>query len=151
MRINLGCSDAHLAGFLNVDIVPPADALMDLSQPWLWPDNYADEIVAHDIIEHLPDKVLTMNEAWRVLKPRGRFDIEVPIAPGAGAWCDPGHVSVWTASDFEYYEHGNYAKDRWNGSNGVKCAFRVVSIKKHSYQAKWDEILKLHIVLEAVK
>lgn len=151
MRINLGCSDAHLAGFLNVDIVPPADALMDLSQPWLWPDNYVDEIVAHDIIEHLPDKILTMNEAWRVLRPGGRMNIEVPTTDGRGAWQDPTHCSFWTANDFRYYSHGDNHRERFGEAYGIKARFKVLSETHRLVGPIADNIWKMQVILEAVK
>ena len=63
MKLNLGCSTARLAGWTNVDIVPPADQIADLRNPWPWPDSSVDQIAAKDIIEHLPDRLHTMNEA----------------------------------------------------------------------------------------
>lgn len=32
LRLNLGCSDAHVKGWLNVDRCEPADVITDLSQ-----------------------------------------------------------------------------------------------------------------------
>ena len=67
-RLNLGCCDNHKSGFINVDICPPADVVCDLREVWPWGESSIEMIRAHDIIEHLPDKVHTMNEIWRVLK-----------------------------------------------------------------------------------
>ena len=151
MKLNLGCADDHLAGFVNVDLVEPADVIMDLSQPWLWPDGYADEIVAHDIIEHLPDKILTMNEAWRVLRPGGRLNIEVPTTDGRGAWQDPTHCSYWTPNDFKYYTHGDNHRERFGAPYGVRARFRVLSQAHRLVGPVADNIWKLQIVMEAVK
>ena len=103
MKLNLGCSDRHLDGFVNVDRVLPADELVDLQDVWPWPDNSVFLILAHDIIEHLPDKIQTMNEAFRVLEPGGRIEIEVPTTNGPGAFQDPTHVSFWNRNSFLYY------------------------------------------------
>ena len=43
MKLNLGACDRKFAGFLSVDIVPPADVICDLNGPWPWPDSSVDE------------------------------------------------------------------------------------------------------------
>ncbi len=152
MRLNLGCSDRHLAGYVNVDISPPADKLVDLGEDWPWPDGSIEEVFAADIFEHLPDKRHTMNELWRVLKPGGLARIEIPTAAkGAGAFCDPTHVAYWTASDFEYYEKGNFARERFRASYGIRADFRIVSLSQHPYKTPYDEVWKVSVILEAIK
>ena len=122
MKLNLGCCDDIRAGWLNVDIVPPADQIVDLTvAPWPWPDNSIDEICARDVIEHLPNKRQTMNEMWRVLKPGGVVRIQVPHATdGDGGHCDPTHVSYWTPSDFEYYHPGIAERERFRRSDYLR-------------------------------
>ena len=97
MKLNLGCCDAPLGGYVNVDLVPGpgVDQVADLRQSWPWPDNSVEYIRAWDIVEHLPDKIFTMNETWRVLQPGGRVEIAVPTTDGTGAFQDPTHVSFW--------------------------------------------------------
>jgi SAM-dependent methyltransferase len=152
MKLNLGCSDALLPGYVNVDISPPADVIADLNERWLWrwlwADSSVDEIRASHIIEHLRSPVHTMNEAWRVLRPGGRFIIDVPTTDGRGAWQDPGHVSFWNRNSFFYYEAGNVHLTRFAPANGVRCAFRVVAEHEEMYA---NQVSILHIELEAVK
>jgi len=152
MKLNLGACDRRFEGFLSVDIVPPADIVADLSKPWPWPDSSIDEVKAYDIFEHLPDKRHTMNELWRVLKPGAAAEIEMPTAAkGAGAFCDPTHVSYWTASDFEYYEKGNFARERFRGYYGINADFRIKLISHTKYRTRYDDIWKMRVILEAVK
>lgn len=148
MKLNLGCCDRHLVGYVNVDIAPPADHIADLSSKWPWPDSSVDEIFAHDIIEHLPNHINTMNEAWRVLKPGGRFDVLVPTTDGRGAWQDPGHVSFWNRNSFFYYTHGDPHRERFGNHYGIAARFAVVQ-EQHVHNP--NEVVHLHIVLEAVK
>lgn len=147
LKLNLGCSDRHLSGYVNVDIAPPADELVDLREPWPWPDSSVAEIAAHDIIEHLPDKIRTMNELWRVLVPGGTVEICVPTTDGPGAFQDPTHVSFWNRRSFLYYQAGCPYRDRFAKAYGVRAAFRVVGEKTQATQ----DGPKLTIVLEAVK
>ena len=173
MRLNLGCSDRHLPGYVNVDICEPADRRCDLSiTPWRWiqdvdPSNVrlgpreralydapafetssVDEIVAHDIIEHLPNKIQTMNEIWRVLKPGAVSDIIVPTTDGRGAWQDPTHVSYWNRNSMYYYTHGDAHRERFGKAYGIEARFNVVYENQYS---SGDNIVHLHIKLEAVK
>lgn len=154
MRLNLGAADRHLAGFASVDINPPADFVCDLGLRWPWPDSSVDEIVAFDIVEHLPDKRLTMNEMWRVLRHGGVATIEVPTVQGVGSVCDPTHVSYWSAGSFEYYEKGNYARERFRDSSyyRINADFKIVCMEPSSYANRFGEIVtKVKAVLEAVK
>lgn len=147
-RLNLGCSDAHVPGHLNVDRVPPADIVADLTKAWPWADSSVEEIRAHDIIEHLPDKIFTMNEAWRVLKPGGRFEIVVPTTEGRGAWQDPTHVSYWNRNSFFYFTDGDAHRERFGDAYGIQARFRVLS---EETRASGDNVVHLCITLEAVK
>ena len=152
MKLNLGAADRALEGFLSVDICEPADIVTDLSQPWPWPDSSVDEVAAFDIVEHLPDRIHTMNELHRVLKPGGVARIEVPNASrGAGFWQDPTHVSGWCLNSFQYFEHGSFAVQRLAKSYGITARFRIVSLGERSYQDVREEVWKIAAVLEAVK
>lgn len=127
MNLNLGCSDAVLPGYTNVDITPvPGAIVADLRLPWPWADSSIAGIRAVDIIEHLPDKIHTMNELWRVLQPEAQALIVVPTTEGSGAWQDPTHVSFWNRRSFLYYEHGNVYRERFAASYGITASFRVV-------------------------
>lgn len=148
MKLNLGCCDRHMAGFVNVDCCPPADQIADLTQEWPWLDSSVDLIRADDVFEHLPDKRHTMNEAWRVLKPGGRLEMIVPTTDGRGAWQDPTHKSWWTPNDLFYYTAGDPHRERFGAHYDVKARFRVISKHHDKYP---DEVWKLHAVLEAVK
>ena len=152
MKLNLGARDRKVAGFQSVDIAPPADIIADLSQPWPWPDSSIDVVLAQDIFEHLPDKIHTMNELWRVMKPGARAHIEVPTVRGVGAVCDPTHCSYWSAGDFEYYEKGNFARERFRNSYPIKADFKILHHEQSVYQNKFKEkVWKAKVVLEAIK
>lgn len=160
MRLNLGAADRHFPGYLSVDIAPPADVVADLREPWPWGDSSVDEILAYDVIEHLPDKRHTMNEMWRVLKPGARATIQVPDASeGDGAFCDPTHISFWTRSSFEYFAIGVFERERFRNSEyyGVRADFRVANlgpngIPRTKHQRVFGGyVMEMQVILEAVK
>lgn len=139
LKLNLGCCDRSIKGYRGVDLCPGpgVDEVVDLSKPWPWPDSSVWEILAFDIIEHLPDKLLTMNEAFRVLEPGGTFAICVPttdavlvngqIVNGRGAYQDPTHVSFWNRHSFWYFEANNPYRERFAKSYGITARFLVKS------------------------
>lgn len=150
MNLNLGCADDIRAGYVNVDLFPyeGIDIIEDLSAPdWIWSTSTIDEILAFDIIEHLPNKINTMNECWRILKPGGVLNIVVPTTNGTGAFQDPTHVSYWNRRSFLYYEYGNIYRDRFAAAYGIKAAFRVIAERMDLT----PDGEKLSIQLEAVK
>jgi hypothetical protein len=129
VKLNLGCCDAPVTGFMNVDIIagPGVNAVVDLRHPWPWQDNSVEHIRAWDIIEHLPDKILTMNEIWRVLAPGGTAEIVIPTTDGPGAFQDPTHTSFWNRRSFLYYEAGNPYRERFARNYGIRAKFRTLS------------------------
>jgi hypothetical protein len=147
LRLNLGCSDQMVPGCCNVDIVPPCDLIADLTKPWPWPDSSVNLIRAHDIIEHLPDKIFTMNELWRVLIPGGQVEIIVPTTDGRAAYQDPTHVAFWNRHSFWYYTAGNAYRERFAKSYGIRAAFKVLTEMDMSSV----DGPKLGILMEAVK
>lgn len=148
VKLNLGCCDALLPDHINVDLLPaPGVEVADLRQPWPWADSSVDHVRAWDIIEHLPDKIFTMNELWRVLKPGATAEIAVPTTDGSGAFQDPTHVSFWNRRSFLYYETGNPYRERFARHYGIAAKFRVL---REQTDPSVDGP-RLTIVLQAVK
>ncbi len=148
LKLNLGCSDSHRQGFLNVDLCEPADVVADLSKPWPWATSSVTEIAAWDIFEHLPSKLHTMNEAHRVLVPGGRLDLFIPTTDGRGAFQDPTHVSFWTPNDLFYFCEEWQEWQRFHKSYGITAHFKTISSEHREYPNK---VWKLRAILEAVK
>ena len=155
MKLNLGANDRRVEGFISVDVCEPADQIADLTQSWPWPDSSVDEVLAFDVLEHLNDKRHSLNELHRVLKHGGIATIEVPnAAKGDGGFCDPTHRVYYTLSDWEYYEKGNFARERFRNSSyyGVKADFKILGVEETRYQTKFGgEVYKIKVTLQAVK
>jgi SAM-dependent methyltransferase len=108
-KIDLGGRLNKAPGYLSVDR-RGADISADLTQRWPFDDNSIGIIRAFDIFEHLPDKLHTMNEVHRVLKPGGYLLSQTPSTDGRGAFQDPTHVSYWNEHSFWYYTKADLAK-----------------------------------------
>jgi hypothetical protein len=84
-RLNLGCGDKILEGYVNVDVAPSRagrkpDVLCDLRRLEPFADDSAEEVLAVHVVEHFWRwEVLDVLKEWvRVLRPGGRMVLECP-------------------------------------------------------------------------
>ena len=83
VKINMGSGEGKLQGWINVDIreeVNP-DVLWDLEKfPYPFQDNYAEEIMWKDVLEHLSWRLVkkALEETYRILKHGGKTYIQCP-------------------------------------------------------------------------
>lgn len=96
LRLNLACGQIKEDGWFGVDIAktPVTDMVFDLRKPkWPWATGSVSEIVCSHFFEHLTGKerIRFMDEAWRILKPEGKFSITVPYWSSMRAIQDPTH------------------------------------------------------------
>ena len=61
------------------------------------------EIIANDVLEHIPDLVTAMTNCRDLLKRGGEMHIHVPYELSYGAWQDPTHVRAFNENSFLYY------------------------------------------------
>lgn len=85
VRLNLGCGDKILTGYINVDIATERasnvpDVVCDVRDLSIFSENYADEILAVHVVEHFWRwEVANVLKEWiRVLKPGGVMILECP-------------------------------------------------------------------------
>jgi SAM-dependent methyltransferase len=104
------------AGWLPVDLRVPEGNMpgmaikADLMQPWPFEDNSVGAFRAHDLLEHLPDKMHTMREIHRCLRPGGWLLSMTPSTDGRGAFQDPTHVSYYNQNSFWYWTRREQAR-----------------------------------------
>lgn len=108
-KLDLGGRFNGRPGFTSVDL-KDCDLVADLRERWPFEDDSVGVIIANDLIEHLPDPIHTMKEAYRVLAHGGLFLISVPSTDGRGAFQDPTHISFWNENSFLYYTRAEVAK-----------------------------------------
>jgi len=114
MRLNLGCGDAHLDGFLNVDkeVGCNPDKVQDLETfPWDFEDDSVDHIVLNHVLEHLGQTSETylsiMKELYRICKGGAKIDIKVPHPRHDDFITDPTHVRPILPAQFQMYSKKN--------------------------------------------
>lgn len=113
VRLNLGCGDKLLPGYINVDVAPgrggkAPDVVADIRVMGPFGPDCADEIMAIHVIEHIDRwEVVEVLRRWlAVLKPGGRLVLETPnlISACRALLADPlkaarsgktGQMSMW--------------------------------------------------------
>lgn len=109
--LDIGCGDHKQDGFVGMDIrkMPGVDIVHDLeSFPWPLPDESVAMAASSHVLEHIDPArgvfLNLMNEVWRVMKPGGRFAINVPYAGSPGYWQDPTHCNGITEMTWTYFD-----------------------------------------------
>jgi hypothetical protein len=99
MKLNLGCGQHKIDGYVNVDAIAAAqpDVVHNLEiTPWPWPDSSVDEIVMRHSLEHMGAETKTffaiMQELYRVCRDGAPIYIHVPDPRHNSYLSDPTHV-----------------------------------------------------------
>lgn len=128
-KLNLGCGNSSLAGYINADIiaVPGVDKIFDCNEfPYPFPENSFDEILCNNVLEHLDNLARVMEELYRIGAPNCRILIFAPHFSSNHAFADPTHRHFFAWTSFEYFCN--------NSSSGIQThygtgKFNIVSRK----------------------
>ena len=110
MRLNLGCGDVHIDGYLNVDkeagCLP--DKIQDLEIfPWDFKDDSVDQIILSHVLEHLGQTsqiyLLIIKELYRICKTGAKIAVTVPHPRHDDFLTDPTHVRPILPGQFYMY------------------------------------------------
>lgn len=149
IRLNLGCGDNLLDGYINVDKYDKAaDVQADITD-LPFEDNSVDKVVAYQVIEHVPynlnDKLFA--EIYRVLKPAGTAILETPdIDVVAVKILQEGITDQWRHNLVgEYYRP--WDKDRyddWEHHAGSihRNPFNFALIERYASNAGFKSVTK---------
>lgn len=127
MKLNLGCGQNKIDGYVNVDQAHDPDEKVDLEEfPWPWANDSVEEVRAHHILEHLgrtPDGFVgVMKEMYRVCKHGAKVDIVVPHPRHDDFMNDPTHVRPITLNVMALFSKTWNRKWVADGSANTKLA-----------------------------
>lgn len=122
--------------------------------PWPTDDETYHEIKASHVMEHIPagpDRLHVFNEAWRVLKPGGTFEVIVPLL-GEGwspayAVADPTHVSFWVLESFMYFDGRISA----NADYGIKPWHTLELWARNKWEGHWKGTPRKGLIPEGLE
>lgn len=150
LKVDIGCGESKPPGYIGVDIYsgPGVDIVADISKVFPFHTSTVDVLRAHDVIEHLPDRINTMNEIWRVCKPGARVDLRVPSSDGRGAFQDPTHISFWNANSFFYYSVDFPPYYHLCQRYGFRGAFKILRLQERD---SGGGVIHVDVELEVIK
>lgn len=144
LKLNLGCGQNLLTGYINVDKFGNPDTKHDLEIfPWPWQENSVNEIVMNHILEHLGKTtdifLKIIQEIYRICCPNALIKLRVPHPRHDDFIGDPTHVRAITPSVMSLFSKENCRKwSQINAANTPLALFLDVDFK----------IVKSEIVLE---
>jgi hypothetical protein len=108
LKLNLGCGEKKMPGWVNVDKFGEPDLRHDLETfPWPWADNSVSEILLHHVLEHLGQSTAVyleiIKEIYRVCHDEAQVRIVVPHYRHDFFFGDPTHVRAITPMSLEVF------------------------------------------------
>jgi SAM-dependent methyltransferase len=106
MKLNLGCGNKRLAGYVNVDLVSyeSVDMIADLNHtPFPFKEDAFEEVVCDHILAHLNSFHKAITEIVRITKPGGRVKVYASYFPSTKWFGDPDHKIPFGWRTFDGY------------------------------------------------
>ena len=153
-KLNLGCGNDILPGFINVDKYSdnPKVEKREVQEylPTL-PNNCIDFVKAHHVLEHIQDLDFVMQHIHRVCVNGSTIDIVVPLANTLWDCGNPDHKRKFNHKTFLYY-----TRDFITSDIGLFRGFDLVSQHLEREPDEWFEgvswiVANLHVILRVVK
>lgn len=104
-KLNLGCGTDIQDGWVNLDSasLPGVDVVHDIANlPLPFADGMFDEILCHDILEHL-DYIPALRDLHRILKKDGALTIRVPHFTSKNNFIDPTHRRQFSINTWDFF------------------------------------------------
>jgi len=109
MKLDVGCGFNKEDGYIGIDIQDRdgVDIVHDLEVfPWPIKDEECEQVHCSHIAEHIKPwlQMDFFNEIWRIMKPGGVMQLNVPYAGCHGDIQDPTHCTSWNELTWYYYD-----------------------------------------------
>ena len=134
--LHLGCGRKKVPGALGVDIVGAegVDLIWDLNRiPWPLPDDTFEIVYMIDVLEHIDNVIVTMEQVHRVCRDGAAVTIQSPFASSDFLWTDPTHKRGFTSRSFKFFDEG-FCAQHFEYS---KARFQVIEVAYLCGSRKW--------------
>jgi SAM-dependent methyltransferase len=147
--LDIGCGYGKTPGAIGMDSLRASDAdvIADLAQRWPFADASFDKVVASHVLEHVPEVVHVMQEAYRVLRPNGRFLIKGPHFSSPNlVWSDPTHRRALSIGMFQHFRPDTihpYSNARFRVARAkLRCAGTPLPGRRRWFRKPLDRALR---------
>lgn len=103
--LDLRCGNNKRLGAIGVDFSDrhDTDVIHDLNIfPYPLLDAKFDEVFLDNVLEHLDQPIMVMEEVYRLCKRNGRVTVIAPYFRSVWAFIDPNHLHFFTVESFAY-------------------------------------------------
>jgi SAM-dependent methyltransferase len=107
LKLNIGCGNKRVEGYLGVDKIrcDAADYICDIENEKLpFEDNTIKAIILDNVIEHFYDIPKVVNELVRVSRAGTIIKIITPHFSSLSSWIDPTHIHHLSYFSFDHFE-----------------------------------------------
>jgi len=140
LEVGCGPKNRWFKGSDGIDIIDFGQLYVGDFLTFKFPRKYK-ILVAHHLIEHIPDTIAFFDKVGEVLEDGGTIDIRVPVLPFTQAFQDPTHVKFIPGTEFFAY----FTDDSPAGHCYSKTKFKI-EYSEHD-RMEWE----LHLVMRKVR
>lgn len=146
-KLNIGCGNKKLEGYVNVDLYGNPDVRHDLNKaPYPFKDNSVDFILCEHCLEHLKEPEMFFMEVHRILKIGGRAKIVVPHKDSGLAYSTFGHRGFYQENAID-----NVCQTKEIDDAAIQRGFKLILKKvKRGRFLKWQK-REITWVIEKIK
>lgn len=157
-KLNIGSGTDIRKGWVNLDVthLDGVDVVHDLNQfPWPFENNEFDEILLWNVLEHLDDRIKTLEEIYRISKPNANVRVSVPYWNSYEFITDPTHKQRFNEFSFDFFDPSkHHCKKRHYYSFArfkvEEVRFRVFLFKPYLTLPKGHMIIKNAILKKII-
>ena len=135
LKLDIGCGNSKREGFIGVDVLnlDNVDIIHDLNTfPYPFKENSVDEIWLDNVLEHLKEPLLVLEELYRCSKPGAKITVAVPYFRSFYSTIDPTHRNFFGVNWFSYFDPTHLFNQKYQYSH---AKFKV---NKLEFDYEWN-------------
>lgn len=137
MKLNFGCGNDKLDGYVNCDIsnnVNP-DMIVDITKPLPFADNEVEEVLMFHVLEHTLKPIEVLKEIYRVCKNGAVIKIRVPYFSSESAFSQIDHYHFFSYTTFDCLDERHVC--HWQGVGNFRTVYKRLKWRRQFFLLEW--------------